>query len=367
MDKRYDFLIVGAGLFGATFACEAAKKGKRCLVMEKRSHVGGNVYTKKVEGIDVHVYGPHVFHTDDERIWNYVNSFTRFIPFVNSPLAKVGDKYYHLPFNMNTFKEFWGVETPEEARAKIESEKADIPFPKNLEEQAISTVGKDFFQKFIKGYTEKQWGRKCSELPASILKRIPLRFTYDNNYYDDPYQGIPENGYTELIEKMLEGADVSLNTDYRTFVAQNGQVAEKTIFTAPIDYYFSEKKGKLQYRTVRFETEILDEKTFQPAAVVNYPSLDEPFTRVIEHKRFNYKNVDKTVISREYSEEWDETSEPYYPINDERNLKLYEEYARLAKDETNVYFCGRLGSYKYADMDDTVKDALRLSSDLLFV
>lgn len=363
--KNYDFLIVGAGLFGATFAHEATKRGKRCLVIEKRSHVGGNVYTERIEGIDVHVYGPHIFHTDDEIIWNYVNSITPFNDFINSPLAKVGDKYYHLPFNMNTFKAFWGVETAEEAKAKLASERVDIPFPKTIEDQALSTVGRDFYETFIKGYTEKQWGRPCSSLPASILKRIPLRFTYDNNYYNDRYQGVPVNGYTHLIEKMLEGVEVRLNADYFAFVRENGCVADKIVFTAPIDYYFGYKLGKLEYRTVRFETELLNREYYQPAAVVNYPSINAPFTRVIEHKRFNDLGGDKTIISREYSEEWSDSSEPYYPINDEKNTALYEEYVRLAEKETNVYFAGRLGSFRYADMDDTVFAALTLSKKLL--
>ena len=363
--KEYDFLIVGAGLFGATFAYEATKRGKRCLILEKRSHIGGNVYTKKIEGIDVHVYGPHIFHTNDENIWNYVNSLTPFKPFVNSPLSKVGDKYYHLPFNMYTFNEFWGVTTPEEAMRKIESERIDVPNPVTLEEQALSTVGKDFYNTFIKGYTEKQWGRKCSELPAEILKRIPLRFRYDNDYFDAAFQGIPENGYTELIEKALAKAEVLKETDYFDFILGHKGIAEKTIYTAPIDRYFDYCFGKLEYRTVTFDTETLDVKDYQPAAVVNYPSSDIPYTRIIEHKRFNYFDTDKTVISKEYSEEWKETSEPYYPINNEKNAALYAKYAALAEKETNVYFCGRLGSYKYADMDVTVKDALDLANRLL--
>ena len=353
----YDYLIVGAGLFGAVFAREMTDMGRKCLVIDRRSHIGGNCYTEWIEGINVHRYGAHIFHTSDREIWQYVNRYAEFNNFVNSPLAVFGDELYNLPFNMNTFSRMWGIRTPSEAREIIARQIAelDIKQPRNLEEQALSLVGRDVYEKLIKGYTEKQWGRKCNELPAFIIKRLPLRFTYDNNYFNDRYQGIPEGGYTPMIECMLSGADVWLDAD---FSRVRGQVsAEKTVFCGCIDEYFDYCFGELEYRSVRFEDEVLD-GDFQGNAVVNYTSADVPFTRIIEHKHFEHGKQEKTVISREYPIEWHRGIEPYYPINDVRNRELYSRYSALAAERGDVIFGGRLGQYRYYDMDKVIRAAL---------
>ena len=360
--SQYDYLIVGAGLFGAVFAHEAKKVGKRCLMVEKRPHIAGNVYTENIEGINVHRYGAHIFHTSDKYIWEYVNQFAEFNNFVNSPLANYKGKLYNLPFNMNTFYEMWGVRTPAEAEAMIQKQRADalIEVPKNLEEQAISLVGKDIYEILIKGYTEKQWGRECKDLPTSIIRRLPVRLTYDNNYFNDRYQGIPVGGYTALIEKMIEGVDIRLNTDYLESREGLDQLADKVVFTGPIDAYFSYKLGALKYRSVRFETEILERSNYQGVAVVNYTERDVPYTRIIEHKHFEFGKQDKTIISKEYPSEWKLGDEPYYPVNDAENTELYEQYQKLAEQKANVIFGGRLGSYKYYDMDQVISEALKL-------
>lgn len=353
----YDYLIVGAGLFGAVFAREMTDMGRKCLVIDRRSHIGGNCYTEWIEEINVHRYGAHIFHTSDREIWQYVNRYAEFNNFVNSPLAVFGDELYNLPFNMNTFSRMWGIRTPAEAREIIARQIAelDIKQPRNLEEQALSLVGRDVYEKLIKGYTEKQWGRKCNELPAFIIKRLPLRFTYDNNYFNDRYQGIPEGGYTPMIERMLSGADVWLDAD---FSRVRGQVsAEKTVFCGCIDEYFDYCFGELEYRSVRFEDEVLD-GDFQGNAVVNYTSADVPFTRIIEHKHFEHGKQEKTVISREYPIEWHRGIEPYYPINDVRNRELYSRYSALAAEHGDVIFGGRLGQYRYYDMDKVIRAAL---------
>lgn len=363
--SQYDYLIVGAGLFGAVFAHEAKKVGKRCLMVEKRPHIAGNVYTENIEGINVHRYGAHIFHTSDKYIWEYVNQFAEFNNFVNSPLANYKGKLYNLPFNMNTFYEMWGVRTPAEAEAMIQKQRADalIEVPKNLEEQAISLVGKDIYEILIKGYTEKQWGRECKDLPASIIRRLPVRLTYDNNYFNDRYQGIPIGGYTALIEKMIEGIDIRLNTDYLESREELDQLADKVVFTGPIDAYFSYKLGALNYRSVRFETEILERSNYQGVAVVNYTERDVPYTRIIEHKHFEFGKQDKTIISKEYPSEWKLGDEPYYPVNDAENTELYEQYQKLAEQKANVIFGGRLGSYKYYDMDKVMAEALAVSTN----
>lgn len=365
--KKYDYLIVGSGLFGSIFAYEANKRGKKCLVIDKRAHIGGNIYTKEVEGIQVHEYGAHIFHTSDKVVWEYINQFAEFNNYINSPVAIYKDELYNLPFNMNTFSKLWGIKTPEEAKKKIQEQIADLNIeePANLEEQALSLVGKDVYQKLIKGYTEKQWGRDCRELPAFIIKRLPLRFTYDNNYFNDRYQGIPIGGYTKIIEKMLDGIDIELNTDYFEFIKENPQIAEKVLFTGMIDQYYNYQFGVLQYRTVRFETEVLDCENYQGNAVINYTEREVPYTRVIEHKHFEYGKQPKTVISREYSTEWTTELEPYYPVNNEKNNMLYEKYKALAEKETNVIFGGRLGNYKYYDMDKVIAAALDLVNKVL--
>ena len=361
--SQYDYLIVGAGLFGAVFAHEAKKVGKRCLIVEKRPHVAGNIYTENIEGINVHRYGAHIFHTSNKYIWEYVNQFAEFNNFVNSPLAHYRGKLYNLPFNMNTFYVMWGVKTPAEAEAMIQKQRVDafIEVPKNLEEQAISLVGKDIYEILIKGYTEKQWGRECKDLPASIIRRLPVRFTYDNNYFNDRYQGIPIGGYTALIEKMIKGVDIRLNTDYLESREELDQLADKVVFTGPIDAYFGYKLGALNYRSVRFETEILEEPNYQGVAVVNYTERDVPYTRIIEHKHFAFGKQDKTIISKEYPSEWKLGDEPYYPVNNAENMELYEQYQKLAEQKANVIFGGRLGSYKYYDMDQVISEALKLA------
>lgn len=357
--KRYDYLIVGAGLFGATFAYEAKKRGKKCLVIDKREHIGGNIYCEEIEGINVHKYGAHIFHTSNKEVWEYVNQFAEFNNYINSPVAIYKDELYNLPFNMNTFYQMWGVKTPSEAKAKIaEQIKAlNITEPKNLEEQALSLVGVDVYKKLIKGYTEKQWQRNCIDLPSFIIKRLPLRFTYDNNYFNDRYQGIPIGGYNQIIEKMLDGVDVRLNTDYFQ-MEEREEIAEKTVFTGQIDKYFDYKLGVLEYRSVRFETEVLDMENYQGNAVVNYTEREVPYTRVIEHKHFEFGKQPKTVISREYSSEWAIGDEPYYPINNAKNDGLYAKYKELADKTPNVIFGGRLGQYKYYDMDKVIISAL---------
>lgn len=356
----YDYLIVGAGLFGAVFAHEAYKKGRTCLVIDKRNNIGGNIYTESTEGINVHKYGAHIFHTSDKQIWDYVNRFAEFNNYINSPVAVYKDELYNLPFNMNTFSRMWNIRTPEQAKEIIASQIADLGItePHNLEEQALSLVGRDVYEKLIKGYTEKQWGRDCKELPAFIIKRLPLRFVYDNNYFNDRYQGIPIGGYTSIIEKMLEGIEVRTGTDYFDFIRDNKNIARKTIFTGMIDEYYGYCYGPLQYRSVRFETEVLDCENYQGNAVVNYTDREVPYTRIIEHKHFEFGKQPKTVISREYSSEWKQGMEPYYPVNNEENNALYEKYRELADKESNVIFGGRLGQYKYYDMDKVIAAAL---------
>ena len=362
---NYNYLIVGSGLYGATIAQQAKKAGKSVLVIDKRPNVGGNIYTEKVEGINVHKYGAQIFHTNNKEVWDYVTSFVDFNRFTNSPVANYKGELYSMPFNMYTFNKMWGVVTPEEAAAKIEEQKKEITGePKNLEEQAISLVGRDIYEKLVKGYTEKQWGRDCKDLPAFIIKRLPVRLTFDNNYFNALYQGIPIGGYTKLIEKMLEGIEVRLNVDYLENKEELDKLAEKVIYTGPIDAYFDYKLGTLEYRSVRFENEILDKPNFQGNAAVNYTDRETPWTRIIEHKWFEFgkdengNDLPKTVISREYSSEWKLGDEPYYPVNDAKNSTLYEQYKALAEAEDNVIFGGRLGEYKYYDMDKTIEVAL---------
>ena len=363
--KPYDYLIVGAGLYGAVFASEMTKKGKRCLVIDKRDHIGGNVYTKDVDGIQVPQYGAHIFHTSDKKVWDYVNKLTEFNNYINSPVAVYKDEFYNLPFNMNTFSRLWNLRTPKEVQAKIQEQIADLHItePKNLEEQALSLVGTDVYEKLIKGYTEKQWGRDCKELPAFIIRRLPLRFTYDNNYFNDRYQGIPIGGYTQMVEKLLDNIDVMLETDFFTYRKEHPEMFKKVVYTGMIDEYFDYCYGHLEYRTVRFETERLEEENHQGNAVVNYTEREVPYTRVIEHKHFAPEEErehpkDFTIISREYSTEWKPGIEPYYPVNDEKNSALYEQYAELAQKEKDVIFGGRLGQYKYYDMDKVIRAAL---------
>lgn len=366
-EAKYDYLVVGSGLFGAVFAYEASQRGKTVLVIEKRSHIGGNIYTEKIEGINVQKYGAHIFHTNNKKVWNYINKFAEFNRFTNSPVAIYKGELYSLPFNMYTFNKMWGVAAPEDAQEKIrrQKEKIGITEPRNLEEQAILLVGTDIYEKLVKGYTEKQWGRKCSELPPFIIKRLPIRLTFDNNYFDALYQGIPIGGYTKVIENMLDGIEVLLNTDYLVKKSELDVMADKIIYTGAIDAYFGYKFGALEYRSVRFENEVLDKPNFQGNAVVNYTDRETPWTRIIEHKWFEFGkdengvDIPKTVISREYSMEWKVGGEPYYPINDEKNNYLYEKYKKLANNEKNVIFGGRLGEYKYYDMDKVVEKALK--------
>ncbi len=362
----YDYLIVGAGLFGAVFAHEMTEKGKKCLVIDKRNHIAGNAYTEKIEGINVHKYGAHIFHTSNEKVWAYVNRFARFNNYINAPVAVYKDELYNLPFNMNTFSKMWGVKTPAEAKAIIarQVEAEHIGEPKNLEEQALKLVGRDIYEKLIKGYTEKQWGRDCTELPAFIIRRLPLRFIYDNNYFNDRYQGIPEGGYTAMVEKLLDGVEVRLNTDYFEFIRENPDIAETTLYTGMIDEFFGYRLGVLEYRSVRFETEVLDTDNYQGNAVVNYTERAVPYTRVIEHKHFEFGEQEKTVISREYSSEWTQGGDPYYPVNNARNTELYARYKALADETPSVIFGGRLGEYKYYDMDKVILSALELVEKL---
>ena len=364
---KYDYLVVGSGLFGSVFARQAADAGKKVLVIDKRPNIAGNVYTEKVEGINFHKYGAHIFHTNNTEVWNYVNRFATFNRFTNSPVANYKGELYSMPFNMYTFNKMWGVVTPEEAAAKIEEQKKEITGePQNLEEQAISLVGRDIYEKLVKGYTEKQWGRDCKELPAFIIKRLPVRLTFDNNYFNALYQGIPVGGYTKMVANMLDGIEVRLNTDYLENKDELDKLAEKVVYTGAIDAYFDYKLGALEYRSVRFDTEVLDTPNFQGNAAVNYTDRETPWTRIIEHKWFEFgkddegNDIPKTVISREYSSEWKVGDEPYYPVNDEKNGKLYQEYKKLAEDEKNVIFGGRLGEYKYYDMDAVIASALGL-------
>ena len=356
---KYDYLVVGSGLYGAIFAHEANKRGKKVLVIDKRPNIAGNIYTEEVEGINVHKYGAHIFHTNNKEVWQYITQFAEFNRFTNSPVANYKGELYSLPFNMYTFNKMWGVVTPEEAAAKIEEQRQEIKGePKNLEEQAISLVGRDIYEKLIKGYTEKQWGRPCTELPSFIIKRLPVRLTFDNNYFNALYQGIPMGGYTKMVENMLEGIEVRLNTDYLENKEELDSLADKVVYTGPIDAYFNYKLGTLEYRSVRFETEVLDKPNFQGNAAVNYTDAETPWTRIIEHKWFEFGTQPKTVISREYSSEWKLGDEPYYPVNDEKNGALYAEYKKLGEAETKVIFGGRPGEYKYYDMDAVIAAAL---------
>ncbi|EML6323437.1 UDP-galactopyranose mutase [Bacillus cereus] len=357
----YDYLIVGAGLFGAVFAHEASKKGKKCLVIDKRNHIGGNVYTENIEGINVHKYGAHIFHTNNKKIWDYVNSFVEFNRYTNSPVANFKGEIYNLPFNMNTFNKLWGVITPQEAKEKIEEQKRDakITEPKNLEEQAISLVGTDIYEKLIKGYTEKQWGRSATELPAFIINRLPVRFTYDNNYFNDKYQGIPIGGYNVIIEKMLENSEVRLGIDFFENREELEEMAHKVVFTGMVDQFFDYKYGVLEYRSLQFENEIISNiDNYQGNAVVNYTDRETPYTRIIEHKHFEFGSQEKTVITKEYPSEWKPGDEPYYPINNKKNTELYKKYKELADKEDNVIFGGRLATYKYYDMHQIIGSAL---------
>lgn len=363
MKKEYDYLIVGSGLFGSVYAHEVTKAGKKCLVIDKREHLGGNVYCENIEGINVHKYGAHIFHTNDKGLWDYVNQFVEFNNFTNSPMALAKGKLYNLPFNMNTFYQLWGTKTPQEAQAKIDEQIAiyGVENPKNLEEQALSLVGKDIYDNFIKEYTEKQWGRKATELPAFIIKRLPVRFIFDNNYFNDTYQGIPIGGYNKLIEGLLKDIEVKTATDYFSDREKFNELAEKIVYTGKIDEYFDYKSGVLEYRSLRFENEILDTDNFQGNAVVNYNDADYDYTRIIEHKHFEFGKQDKTVITKEYPQEWNPSNEAFYPINDAKNQALYEEYKKQAAKEENVIFGGRLSEYKYYDMHQVIAMALTRS------
>lgn len=368
MEMNYDYLVVGAGLYGAVFAQEAKRAGKKVLIIDRRPHIAGNVYTEKVEGINLHKYGAHIFHTNNVEVWNYVTQFATFNRFTNSPVANYKGEIYSMPFNMYTFNQMWGVVTPEEARAKIEEQRKEIDHePNNLEEQAISLVGKDIYEKLVKGYTEKQWGRSCKELPAFIIKRLPVRFTFDNNYFNALYQGIPIGGYTKMVENLLEGIEVRLNEDYLSKKKEYDAIARKVVYTGAIDAYFNYSLGNLEYRSIRFENEILGMPNFQGNAAVNYTDKDTPWTRIIEHKWFEFGQgedgniLPRTVISREYSSEWKPGEEPYYPVNDGRNSALYQKYKKLAESECGVIFGGRLGEYKYYDMDAVIASALDMS------
>lgn len=368
---KYDYLVVGSGLYGATFAYLAKQKGKKVLVIDKRNHLGGNIYCENVDGINVHKYGAHIFHTSNKEVWDFVNKFVPFNRYTNSPVANFHGKLFNLPFNMNTFYQMWGVTSPDEAKSKIEEQKKEsgITEPKNLEEQAISLVGKDIYFTLIKEYTEKQWGRDCKDLPSFIIKRLPVRFTFDNNYFNDAYQGIPIGGYNKLIEGLLDGIKTQTNVDFFADREKWENVAEKIVFTGKIDEFYDYKFGKLEYRTVRFENEMLNVQNFQGNAVVNYTSHDQPFTRIIEHKHFEtenpiYQNA-KTVISKEYSTEWQDGMEPFYPVNDEKNAEVYKKYKELADKENNVIFGGRLAEYKYYDMDDVIEKVMRDGKEII--
>jgi UDP-galactopyranose mutase len=357
---KYDYLIVGAGLFGSIFAYEANQRGKKCLVIDKRSHIAGNIYTNKIEDINVHQYGAHIFHTSNKGVWNYIQQFAEFNRYTNSPVAVYKEELYNLPFNMNTFSKLWNITTPAGAKAMIQKqiEESGITNPENLEEQAISLVGRDIYEKLVKGYTEKQWGQSATELPSFIIKRLPVRFTYDNNYFNDLYQGIPMGGYTQIIEKMLEGSEVRLDTDYFANRADLNALADKIVFTGMIDEFYDYQLGTLEYRSLRFESEVLEEENYQGNAVVNYTEYDIPYTRMIEHKHFEYGTQPKTVITREYPMTWEKGDEPYYPINNDRNNNMYQQYKSLAKKEENIIFGGRLAEYKYYDMHNVIEQAL---------
>lgn len=358
--KKYDYLIVGSGLFGSIFAYEATKRGKKCLVIEKRNHIGGNIYCENVEGINVHKYGAHIFHTSNKKVWEYVNNLAEFNNYINSPVANYRGELYNLPFNMNTFYQLWKVKTPAEAKAKIEEQLSEINInePKNLEEQAIKLIGRDVYEKLVKGYTEKQWGKRATELPAFIIKRLPVRFTFDNNYFNDRYQGIPIGGYNTIINRLLDGIEVKLNTDFFKDREHFESLADKIVFTGMIDEFYEYKFGELEYRSLRFEDEVLDEENHQGNAVVNYTEFEIPYTRIIEHKHFEYGNQEKTVITREYPAIWEKGKEPYYPINNEKNNSIYSKYKELAEKETNIIFGGRLAEYKYYDMHNVIEQAL---------
>lgn len=357
--KTYDYVIAGSGLFAGVWAYLAGKKGKTCLVVEKRNHIGGNIYCEEQEGIHVHKYGAHIFHTSSREVWNFVNELAEFNRYTNSPVANYKGQMYNMPFNMNTFSKMWGISTPEEAKEIIARQKASVTGePKNLEEQAISLVGTDLYEKLVKGYTEKQWGRDCKELPAFIIKRLPVRYTYDNNYFNDPYQGIPIGGYNVIIEKLFKGCDIVTGTDFLKEREKYAGMGATVVYTGTIDSYYDYCYGKLEYRSLEFETEVLDTENYQGVAVVNYTDRETPFTRIIEHKHFEFGTQPKTVITREYPADWKEGMEPYYPVNDEKNQKLYEQYARLAEKEPNVVFGGRLAEYKYYDMDKVIESAL---------
>ena len=360
---QYDYLIVGAGLFGATFAHEATARGYSCLVVEKRPHIGGNVYTEEIEGIRVHTYGAHIFHTSDQEVWDYIRRFAEFNHYVNTPVAVYGNEVYDLPFNMNTFYALWGVRTPAEAKAKIEEQTAPYAQiePKNLEEQALRLVGPEIYEKLIKGYTQKQWGRPCTELPAFIIRRLPLRFIYDNNYFNDPHQGIPIGGYTPIIEKLLQGSKVLTDTDYFAFRESHPDIARRTLYTGMIDAFYDHVYGPLQYRSLAFETEVLETDNYQGNAVVNYTEFEVPYTRIIEHKHFEFGTQEKTVITREYSREWEPGVEPFYPVNNEENETRFRQYRELADREEKVIFGGRLGDYRYYNMDEVIAAALKLA------
>lgn len=359
--KKYDYLVVGAGLFGSIFAYEANKRGKKCLVIDKRNHIGGNIYCENIEGINVHKYGAHIFHTSNKEVWNYVNSFVEFNRYTNCPVANYKDELFNLPFNMNTFYQLWKVKTPKEALAKIEEQvkESNITQPKNLEEQAIKLVGKDIYEKLIKGYTEKQWGKRATELPSFIIKRLPVRLTFDNNYFNDSYQGIPIGGYNKIIEKMLEGIEVRLDTDFFENRKELEQISQKIVFTGMIDQFYDYQFGTLEYRSLRFENEILNEENYQGNAVINYTEYEIPYTRIIEHKHFEYGRQEKTVITREYPAIWKKGDEPYYPINDDKNNEIYAKYKDLADEEQNIIFGGRLAQYKYYDMHHVIEEALK--------
>jgi len=378
--KKYDYLVVGAGLFGAVFAYEMKKAGKTCMVIDKRSHLAGNIYTEKQKNIQVHQYGAHIFHTSDKKVWDYVNQFAEFNHYINSPIAVYKDELYNLPFNMNTFSKMWGIRTPDEAKAIIDEQcrQARVENPQNVEEQAMSLVGKDVYEKLIKGYTEKQWGRRCKELPAFIIKRLPVRFTYDNNYFTDPYQGIPKGGYTQIVEKLLDGVDVQLGISYKEFLKKNTEakmsagagkeniIYDKVLYTGMIDEYFDYQLGELQYRSLRFEHEILEDcDNYQGNAVVNYTEREISYTRIIEHKHFEFSNCAGTIITREYPNNWKKGDEPYYPVNDQRNNTLFAKYQELAAEEKNVLFGGRLGQYKYYDMDKVILAAWKMAEEEL--
>ena len=362
--KKYDYVIVGAGLFAGVWAYMARQAGKTCLVVEKRNHLGGNIYCEDVEGIHVHKYGAHIFHTSNRQVWDFVNSLAEFNRYTNSPVANYKGEMYNMPFNMNTFSKMWGISTPQQARAIIDEQKGSVAGePRNLEEQAISLVGRDIYEKLVKGYTEKQWGRDCRELPAFIIKRLPVRYTYDNNYFNDLYQGIPIGGYNVIVEKLFEGCDVELGADYLENREKYDALGGTVVYTGTIDSYYGYRYGKLEYRSLRFESEVLDTDNYQGVAVVNYTDRETPYTRVIEHKHFEFGTQPKTVITREYPAAWHEGMEPYYPVNDARNQELYAKYAKLAEEEKNVVFGGRLAEYKYYDMDKVIESALNRAAE----